>query len=78
MWTVYLVECSDGSIYTGITTNLSRRLSQHNRGAGARYTRGRGPVHLVYAEAGYDKGGALRREASIKRLSKQAKRRLYE
>lgn len=75
-WTVYMVRCSDGSLYTGITRTLALRVEQHNAGTGAKYTRSRRPVHLVYSEVLDDKGAALRREIEIKRLSATAKRRL--
>jgi len=75
-WQVYVVECADGTYYTGITTDLSRRLAQHDAGRGARYTRGRAPVTLRYREPAPDKGAALRRELALKRLSRSQKGRL--
>ena len=75
-WFVYMVECADHSLYTGITKNVVARVVQHNNGDGARYTRGRGPVTLVYQEAVADRGAALRRELQIKRLPAKAKRRM--
>lgn len=72
-WTVYVLRCRDGSLYTGITTDLDRRLAAHRGGRGARYTRGRLPVRLVYAEQAATRGAALRREASIKRMRRPAK-----
>jgi putative endonuclease len=75
-WYVYIVRCSDASLYTGITTRIEARLAKHNTGTGARYTRGRGPVELVYLEAVEDRGTALRRDAQIKRLPADRKRRL--
>ena len=75
-WYVYIVRCSDASLYTGITTHIEARLAKHNTGKGARYTRGRGPVELVYLEAVEGRGTALRREAQIKRLPADRKRRL--
>ncbi len=51
LWSVYLVQCADGSLYTGIAKDVGGRVSRHNQGAGAKYTRGRGPVELVYSEA---------------------------
>jgi putative endonuclease len=75
-WYVYIVRCSDASLYTGITTRIEARLAKHNAGKGARYTRGRAPVELVYLEAVEDRGAALRREALIKRLPADRKRRL--
>ncbi len=74
-WTVYLVRCSDGTLYTGIARDLTRRLAQHNSGRGARYTRGRGPVRLLRSERRRSQGAALRREAEIKRWSRLEKLR---
>lgn len=70
---VYMVRCRDDSLYTGITTDLERRLCEHNSGKGAKYTRGRGPVELVYREAVPDKSTALRREAAMKKLTRRQK-----
>jgi len=70
---VYVVECVDGTLYTGITNNLEQRLAAHNEGTGARYTRGRTPVRLRYWETAPDRSTALRREAVIKKLRRQAK-----
>src|SRR5262249_4413843 len=75
---VYLLRCKDGSIYAGITTDLSRRLTQHNSGKGAAYTRSRRPVALVYDEASTDRSAALRREAALRRLSRAQKLALSE
>jgi len=75
-WFVYLLRCGDGSIYTGITTDPVSRVRVHNAGRGARYTRGRLPVLLVHVEPAADRSAALRREASIKRLSRSGKKRL--
>ncbi len=72
-WFVYLLRCADGSFYTGITNDLSRRLKQHNAGTASRYTRGRLPAVLVYEEAQASHGHALRRELAIKGLSRQEK-----
>lgn len=72
-WVVYILECADGTLYTGITDNLEKRLKAHNSGKGAKYTRGRGPVVLRYREEMPDKSSALRRELEIKRLSRQEK-----
>jgi putative endonuclease len=78
-WTVYLARCADGSFYTGITTNPLRRLTQHNAGRGAAYTRSRLPVTLVYTERAADRAGALRREHAIRQLTRDEKERLaYE
>jgi putative endonuclease len=72
----YILACSDGTYYTGWTTDPERRLRQHNRGAGARYTRGRRPVRLVYLEEQPDKVSALKRERAIKALSHEQKKKL--
>lgn len=77
-WFVYILECRDGTYYTGITDNLPRRLAAHNDGRGAKYTRGRGPVTLLYREACPDKSMALRREIQIKRLTRREKEELIE
>jgi predicted GIY-YIG superfamily endonuclease len=76
VWLVYIVECADGSFYTGITNDFERRLLAHNTGMGARYTRGRSPVRPVFIETCEDKSAALKRELAIKRLSRLAKRAL--
>lgn len=70
---VYMLECADGSLYTGWTNDIESRLAAHNRGTGAKYTRGRGPVKLVYIEYLPDRSTALRREAAIKKLSRDKK-----
>ena len=75
-WTVYLVRCGDGSFYTGITTDLVRRVAQHNAGTGAAYTRSRLPVALVYVESAPDRSRALSREHAIRRLSRREKEEL--
>ncbi|MEO8089932.1 MAG: GIY-YIG nuclease family protein [Gemmatimonadales bacterium] len=72
-WTVYLARCRDGSLYTGVTTDLERRLAEHNSGSGGSYTRSRMPVFVVYWEPASDRSGALRRECAIKRLSRTQK-----
>jgi putative endonuclease len=77
MYLVYILECADGSLYTGITNDLEKRLIAHNSGKnGARYTRGRRPVRLVYSEGCKDRGDALKREAVLKKLSRAEKLRL--
>lgn len=73
---IYMVECSDGTFYTGWTNDVAARVAAHNAGSGARYTRGRGPVRLVYWEECADKPAAQRREWEIKRLSRDQKRQL--
>jgi len=70
---VYLLECGDGSLYTGMTSDLQKRLLLHRAGKGAKYTRGRGPLILRYVEVQPDKGSALRRELQIKRMSRAQK-----
>ncbi len=75
-WVLYILECSDGTFYTGITNNMQRRLDQHNAGRAARYTRGRRPVTLRYVEPCAGRSQALVREAAIKRLARHAKQRL--
>lgn len=75
---VYILRCSDGSLYTGITNDLDRRLKAHNSGRGAKYTRTRTPVELVYREAVPDKPSALRRELQIKSLTHLQKLKLIE
>ena len=77
-WYVYMLRCGDGTLYTGITDNVERRLAAHRAGKGAKYTRGRGPLELVYQERVPDKSAALRREAAIKRLRRGEKERLIE
>jgi putative endonuclease len=75
-WYVYVVECADGSLYTGIATDVAARVARHNDGEGARYTRGRRPVRVVHVEAAADRAAALRREWRIKRMTAQEKREL--
>jgi len=75
-WHVYIVRCADGTLYTGIARDLAARLGEHNAGRGAKYTRGRLPVELVYSEPCDDRGAALRREHAIKRLPASGKRAL--
>jgi len=72
-WTVYVLRCGDGSLYTGSTSDLARRVAQHRAGRGARYTRARLPVALVHWERARDRSGAQRREAALKRLSRREK-----
>jgi len=78
MWFVYVVRCADQSLYTGVTTDAGRRIDEHNDGSGARYTRARGPVELVYLERVKDRGTALRREHEIKRMTAAGKRAMVE
>jgi putative endonuclease len=72
-WFVYLLLCSDGSLYTGITNDLERRITQHNDGKGAKYTRSRRPVKLVYRKNCRDQSDALKQEHSIKKMSRDKK-----
>jgi putative endonuclease len=76
-WTVYLLRCSDGTLYCGCTNDLERRLAAHGRG-GVKYTRGRLPVEVAYCEPAQDRSHALRREAALKKLSRAQKLRLQE
>ncbi|MFT3766097.1 MAG: GIY-YIG nuclease family protein [Minicystis sp.] len=75
-WQVYILRCGDGSLYTGIARDAEKRLEQHRRGRGARYTRGRGPLVMVYLETAPSHGEALRREAAIRRLGRGGKEAL--
>lgn len=70
---VYIVECSDGTFYTGWTNDLEKRIAMHSQGCGAKYTRGRGPVKLIYYEKFQDKKDAMKREYEIKRLTRKSK-----
>lgn len=77
-WLCYLLSCADGTLYCGITKNLAQRLTDHNAGVGAKYTRGRTPVQLVYVESCADKSAALKREMQIKKLPRSKKQALSE
>lgn len=77
-WQVYIIYCTDDSLYTGITNNIERRLAQHGGQQGAKYFRGRAPRKLVYLESGHDRSTASRREAAIKKLGRDDKFRLIE
>lgn len=70
---VYILRCADGTLYTGWTTDLNRRLAAHNAGTGAKYTRSRRPVALLYSEECASRGAALRRENAVKRLTRAQK-----
>ena len=78
MYYVYLLRCADGTLYTGFTNDLARRLTAHNAGKGAKYTRSRLPVDLVYWENFPNKSSALRREYAIKRLPRGQKLALIQ
>lgn len=77
-WKVYVVRCSTGELYTGCTVNLDRRIGQHNRGVGSKFTRSRRPVTLVYQETCGTRSAALKREYQIKQLGRSAKLRLAQ
>jgi predicted GIY-YIG superfamily endonuclease len=74
----YIIECSDGTYYTGWTTDPERRMAQHNKGIGARYTKTRRPVKMVYLEEQPDKISALKRELAIKKMKRGQKSKLIE
>lgn len=75
-WKLYMLRCGDGSLYTGITTDVEKRLEAHRSGKGAKYTRGRGPLELVYREECGDHSAALKRELEIKGLTRDEKMKL--
>ena len=77
-WVCYILQCADGTLYTGITNDLGKRLAAHNVGEGAKYTRGRSPVKLAYCESCADKSAALKREIEIKGLPRPKKLVLVE
>lgn len=72
-WWVYILRCKDGTLYCGSTNDVSARFRAHSEGRGAKYTRGRGPLELVYTEVCVDKSAALKREWQIKALTRQRK-----
>ena len=75
-WVLYMIECGDHTLYTGLTDDLDRRFRAHSEGKGAKYTRGRGPLILRYREECGSHSAALRRECAVKKLSRQEKLRL--
>lgn len=77
-WVVYIVECADLTLYTGITNNLEKRLDDHVQGRGAKYTKGRSPLKLVYQEECVDRSDASKRELKIKKLTRSAKNALIQ
>jgi len=77
-WSLYIIQCRDGSLYTGITTDIFRRVKEHNAKKGAFYTQNKTPVKLVYQEAMANQSEARKREAQIKRLEKSEKLALIE
>ncbi|WP_028777571.1 GIY-YIG nuclease family protein [Shimazuella kribbensis] len=78
MYTVYILECQDGTYYTGITNRLNTRLKQHQLGKASKYTRARLPVRLVYQEAAIDKSHALKREIEVKSWPRTKKQKLID
>ena len=78
MWYLYILRCGDGTLYTGITTDVHRRLEAHRQGRGAKYTRGRGPLELTYQEECGTHSEALKRELAVKQLSRAEKETLIE
>ncbi|MCE5182050.1 MAG: GIY-YIG nuclease family protein [Betaproteobacteria bacterium] len=77
-WHCYILECADGTLYTGITNDLEKRLAAHNSGTASKYTRSRLPVQMVYSETQADRASASRREIEIKRLPRNAKLALMQ
>lgn len=77
-WKLYILRCRDGSLYTGITTDVEKRIAAHSAGKGAKYTRGRGPLQLVYFEECGDHSVALKRELEIKALPREEKMKLIQ
>ena len=75
-WVLYILQCKDGTLYTGITDDLQRRLAAHESGKGAKYTRGRGPLTLRYTDKCESRSDALRREIAVKKLSRKDKEAL--
>lgn len=78
VWYLYILRCGDGTLYTGITTDVAKRLAQHRSGRGAKYTRGRGPLELVYREEVGSHSEALKREHQVHGLSRAEKIKLIE
>ena len=77
-WTVYILKCADASLYTGITVDLERRLDEHSKGKGAKYTKHRGPFAVVFAETQETRIQALKRESAIKAMTREDKLQLIE
>ena len=78
VWHLYMVRCRDGSLYTGITTDVMRRFADHKAGKGAKYLRGRGPIELVYKKRIGNRGAALKAEHRVKKLPKHKKEALVQ
>ena len=72
-WVVYILKCRDGSLYTGITNNINKRIEDHEKGVGAKYTRGRGPFEVIFKENHPDRSSASKKESEIKSLSRKNK-----
>lgn len=72
-WTIYILQCADNTFYTGITNDMDRRFTQHTQGTGAKYTKGRGPLKLLYTEPSASRSEASKREHMIKALSREEK-----
>jgi len=77
-WHLYILRCGDGTLYTGITTDVEKRFETHQSGKGAKYTRGRGPLELVSREECGSQSDALKREVEVKRLSREQKQTLID
>ncbi len=77
-WLVYILRCKDGSLYTGVTNNIERRIKMHDNGSASRYTRVRLPVKLIYHQSGMTRSQALIRECAIKKMTKQGKEQLIQ
>ena len=75
-WYLYILKCGDGTLYTGIATDVQKRLEMHRSGKGAKYTRGRGPLELVHSEECENHSQALKRECDVKKLTKEQKQQL--
>ena len=78
MWSVYIIQCRDQTLYTGITNNLTKRLEMHESGQAAKYTKGRGPFKLVYQEFFENRSISTKRESEIKKFKKEDKNKLIE
>ena len=76
MWYLYILRCGDGTFYTGITTDVDKRLEAHRSGRGAKYTRGRAPLEVIYRECCGTHSDALKRELEVKRMSREEKQTL--
>ena len=77
-WVIYILLCNDDTLYTGITNDIENRLTQHETGAGAKYTKGRGPFRIVYQEGAPDRSTASKREYEIKKMTKSQKLKMIK